>query len=105
MDGMDHLEPTADFGPVDEGVIVETRKPSDPLGNDAQEAALAALTDHPGRTLHHRGHRTDDMAQRERTTTILAWVSTSDVAGAGLFEIAPDGVVTGSFGSTRPPGL
>jgi hypothetical protein len=74
---------------------------SSPLGSEIQERALADLVASEDRALLHRGHEIADLTDHA-AMTIVAWVSAQHGAAAGEFRIAPDGVVHGSFESTRP---
>jgi hypothetical protein len=70
--------------------------------SDAQDRALAELVAPADRALLHRGYEIADLADRDATMTIIAWVSCQNGAGTGEFRIAPDGTVTGHFESGVP---
>jgi len=68
-----------------------------PTTTEAQERALRELVAPAGRSLCHRGYEVTDIVDRERTTTVTAWVTSDNGLGIGKFSISPDGAVTGVF--------
>ena len=87
-------------------MTIENSKAAGPvLGNETQEVALAELIAPGDRALLHRGYeRSIDAGGDCDVFTVLAWVSTDDGSGIGLFRIAPDGGVAGDFDANRPRG-